>query len=199
MIQTGVVKKWFEHRNFGFITPDDQSTDELYVQANVLNGDRCLRKGEMVEFTCRWSHQHGKFQAVSCRRITSSTAGADKAEGVSTDLPQSLPRPGARGTYAWRGGDGVGRSRDALIEEPRNNSLRSLECREFRMSGQCRLGMRCRFLHRRDPERWCSAELSTEVPAWRGSSTVRQDGRCPGPEELLCRASCGAPETVLKA
>ena len=51
--QLGSVKRWFQDRGYGFISPDTHPTWELFVhwRALEMDGYRELREGDRVEFS----------------------------------------------------------------------------------------------------------------------------------------------------
>ncbi len=48
----GTVKYFNDHKGYGFITPEDQESSEVYVHFSAIDssGFRTLREGERVEF-----------------------------------------------------------------------------------------------------------------------------------------------------
>jgi CspA family cold shock protein len=48
----GTVKYFNDHKGYGFITPEDQESSEVYVHFSAIDsgGFRTLREGEQVEF-----------------------------------------------------------------------------------------------------------------------------------------------------
>ena len=73
---TGVVKKFFEDKGFGFITPDDGSRD-VFVH-RLVNGDDSsayLEEGDKVNYEVEWDDQKGKYKASSCDGFKSSGDG----------------------------------------------------------------------------------------------------------------------------
>ena len=64
---TGVVKKFFQDKGFGFITPDDGS-DDVFVHRFVSGDDRraYLEEGDRVNYEVEWGDRKGKYKASSC-------------------------------------------------------------------------------------------------------------------------------------
>ena len=98
---TGVVKKFFEDKGFGFITPDDGSED-IFVHRKCAGGDReaYLEEGTQVEYEVEWNDQKGKYSASSCTGFKSGGGGGGGSWGGG----------GGKGKDSWGGGKGGGRS-----------------------------------------------------------------------------------------
>merc|ERR1712216_478467 len=62
MSQTGTIKKFFEDKGFGFITPDDGSEDVFaHVKQNpALEG---CQAGDACTFDTKWDDRKGKYNA----------------------------------------------------------------------------------------------------------------------------------------
>ena len=75
---TGTVKKFFEEKGFGFITPDDGSED-VFVHRKVHGdgSDRSayLEQGDTVTYEVEWDDRKGKYSASSCTGFKSSGGG----------------------------------------------------------------------------------------------------------------------------
>merc|ERR1719356_79493 len=67
---TGVVKKFFEDKGFGFITPDEGG-EEIFVHRKIHGADRTayLEEGAKVQFEKQWEDQKGKWSCSSCDGI----------------------------------------------------------------------------------------------------------------------------------
>ncbi|CAK0816139.1 unnamed protein product [Prorocentrum cordatum] len=63
----GTVKKFFEDKGFGFITPDDGG-DDVFVHRKVNGDDRTayLEEGDAVRYEVEWDDRKGKYSASSC-------------------------------------------------------------------------------------------------------------------------------------
>merc|ERR1711874_947721 len=72
----GVVKKFFEDKGFGFITPDDGS-EEVFVHRKVNGDDRSayLEEGQEVEYETEWDDRKGKYKATSCTGFKTGAGG----------------------------------------------------------------------------------------------------------------------------
>merc|ERR1711862_24805 len=75
---TGVVKKFFEDKGFGFITPDDGGED-VFVHRSVHGdgSDRSayLEEGDKVEFESEWNDRKGKYSCTSCTGFKTGGGG----------------------------------------------------------------------------------------------------------------------------
>merc|ERR1712006_17541 len=66
MSSTGTLKKFFQEKGFGFITPDDGSEDVfVHVKDNPDLGEDC-QGGESVTYDTEWNDRKGKSMAVNC-------------------------------------------------------------------------------------------------------------------------------------
>merc|ERR1712008_85834 len=74
---TGTVKKFFEDKGFGFITPDDGSDDVFVHRAQCGGEDRSayLEEGDQVEYEVEWNDQKSKYNATSCTGFKSGGGG----------------------------------------------------------------------------------------------------------------------------
>jgi len=70
------VKKFFEDKGFGFITPDDGG-DDVFVHRMVNGDDRSayLEEGQAVNFEQEWDDRKGKYKASSCDGFKSGGGG----------------------------------------------------------------------------------------------------------------------------
>ena len=86
MASTGTIKKFFEDKGFGFITPDDGGED---VFAHVkecpdLEGDR---QGDAVNYDTKWDDRKGKYNAtnLSTKGGGGGGGGGGKSGGKGKD------------------------------------------------------------------------------------------------------------------
>ena len=63
----GIVKRFFEDRGFGFITPDGNSSD-IFFHAKAMPGVE-PQDGMRVSFEVAPDSKSGKSQAVNVRRV----------------------------------------------------------------------------------------------------------------------------------
>ncbi|CAK0865568.1 unnamed protein product [Prorocentrum cordatum] len=66
---TGKVKKFFEDKGFGFITPDDGGEDVfLHRKVHGDGQDRTayIEEGASVTYEVEWDDRKGKYSASSC-------------------------------------------------------------------------------------------------------------------------------------
>ncbi|CAK0872595.1 unnamed protein product, partial [Prorocentrum cordatum] len=92
----GTIKKFFEDKGFGFITPEDGGED-VFVHRKVNGADRTayLEEGDAVEYELEWDDRKGKYCAsAGASRAAHGEDGAFSGHGVL--------RRGARG-LAGRG------------------------------------------------------------------------------------------------
>merc|ERR1712224_1071411 len=98
IMPTGTVKKFFEEKGFGFITPDDGSED-VFVHRKCHGEDRSayLEQGDKVTYEVEWDDRKGKYSASSCTGFKSGGGGGG---GGSWG--------GGGGSYGGGGGKGYG-------------------------------------------------------------------------------------------
>merc|ERR1712127_703623 len=96
---TGVVKKFFEEKGFGFITPDDGGED-VFVHRKCNGEDRSayLSEGDAVTYEVEWNDRNGKYACSSCTGFKSGGGGGDSWGG----------KGGGKSGGKW-GGKGSGR------------------------------------------------------------------------------------------
>ena len=63
--------KWFnDAKGFGFITPEDGSTDVFVHHSGVVGvGRKTLDEGDEVEFDVEIDHKHRKPAAINVRKV----------------------------------------------------------------------------------------------------------------------------------
>mmetsp|Transcript_3452 Transcript_3452/g.9265 ORF Transcript_3452/g.9265 Transcript_3452/m.9265 type:complete len:134 (+) Transcript_3452:119-520(+) len=76
---SGSVKKWFDDKGFGFITPDDGG-DDVFVHRLALVGAESLEQGDTVTFDSEYDDRKGKYKAANVA-ITSSNGGGGGGGG----------------------------------------------------------------------------------------------------------------------
>merc|ERR1712046_205422 len=83
MSQTGTIKKFFNDKGFGFITPDDGS-EELFFHVKENGGDDAfsnVNAGDAVNFDSEWNDRKGKSQAVNVSGPTIGGGGGGGGGG----------------------------------------------------------------------------------------------------------------------
>jgi cold shock CspA family protein len=66
-MENGVIKKWFDDRNFGFITPDRGGKD-VFAHIRSFPPSTTISEGDRVSFTIE-SERDGRLRAVNARLI----------------------------------------------------------------------------------------------------------------------------------
>eukprot|EP00408_Alexandrium_pacificum_P013698 CAMPEP_0171232438 /NCGR_PEP_ID=MMETSP0790-20130122/40409_1 /TAXON_ID=2925 /ORGANISM="Alexandrium catenella, Strain OF101" /LENGTH=80 /DNA_ID=CAMNT_0011698675 /DNA_START=17 /DNA_END=256 /DNA_ORIENTATION=- len=75
---TGVVKKFFEDKGFGFITPDDGGEDVfVHRKCHGDGNDRSayLEDGDKVTYETEWDDRKQKYSAASCTGFKTGGGG----------------------------------------------------------------------------------------------------------------------------
>ena len=82
IMPSGTVKKFFEDKGFGFITPDDGSED-IFVHRKCNGEDRSayLDEGDKVEYEVEWNDQKGKYSASTCTPFKTGGGGGGGGGG----------------------------------------------------------------------------------------------------------------------
>mmetsp|Transcript_36992 Transcript_36992/g.95544 ORF Transcript_36992/g.95544 Transcript_36992/m.95544 type:complete len:114 (-) Transcript_36992:147-488(-) len=104
---TGTVKKFFEDKGFGFITPDDGG-DDVFVHRKVQGEDRSayLEQGEQVTYEVEWDDRKGKYSASSCTGFkTGGGGGGGDSWGGGGDKWGGGGGGGGYGASSGGGGD----------------------------------------------------------------------------------------------
>ena len=79
MQDTGCVKRCFNDRSFGFITPED-GRENVYIHWKQLIGTKVLKQGDTVSFDTEYDERKGKYNAVNCN-VTPSVSGGKHVGG----------------------------------------------------------------------------------------------------------------------
>merc|ERR1712224_778053 len=72
MSQTGVLKKFFEEKGFGFVTPDDGGED-VFVHVKDNPSLESCGPGDTVTFDSEWDDRKGKYKGMN---VTSQGGGS---------------------------------------------------------------------------------------------------------------------------
>merc|ERR1712203_562192 len=80
MGQTGTVKKFFEDKGFGFITPDDGG-DDVFIHVKELVNCEALSQGDLVTFDVKWDDRKGKNQGCNCSSKSGGGGGGGYGGG----------------------------------------------------------------------------------------------------------------------
>merc|ERR1712066_426890 len=103
MPETGVVKKFFPDKGFGFITPDDGGED-VFVHRKCNGEDRTayLEEGDKVEYEKQWEDQKGKWSCSSCTGFKSGGDGerASRSATAKTTVTELLVEVDVRSRIA---------------------------------------------------------------------------------------------------
>ena len=65
MTKTGTVKKFFEDKGFGFISPDDGG-DDVFIHVKDLVDTEALNQGDEVTFDTEWDDRKQKYKGSNC-------------------------------------------------------------------------------------------------------------------------------------
>merc|ERR1712028_118696 len=74
MASTGTIKKFFEDKGFGFITPDDGSEDVFAHVKECSELDGC-GAGDAVAYDTKWDDRKGKYNATNLSFTGSKSGG----------------------------------------------------------------------------------------------------------------------------
>eukprot|EP00747_Dinoflagellata_sp_TGD_P129074 gnl/TRDRNA2_/TRDRNA2_174625_c2_seq8.p1 gnl/TRDRNA2_/TRDRNA2_174625_c2~~gnl/TRDRNA2_/TRDRNA2_174625_c2_seq8.p1 ORF type:complete len:106 (+),score=32.30 gnl/TRDRNA2_/TRDRNA2_174625_c2_seq8:92-409(+) len=64
MASTGTIKKFFEEKGFGFITPDDGG-DDVFAHVKECPELEGCQAGDPCTFDTRWDDRKGKYNATN--------------------------------------------------------------------------------------------------------------------------------------
>merc|ERR1712072_1069224 len=77
MSSTGTIKKFFEEKGFGFITPDDSSEDVFAHVKECPDLGGC-QPGDAVNYDTRWDDRKGKYNATNLSASGGGGGGGGK-------------------------------------------------------------------------------------------------------------------------
>jgi len=135
--ESGIVKKWFIKKRYGFII-DNKTSEDIFVHSSGLTNGEYLKIEENVTYEIEINHD-GKKRAINC-----------SGDGTGREPPQPRDNFGNnnnRGGYGnnnnYGGNQGFG------FPQPRNNNSygQPRPCFNFQRDGQCRFGDNCKFSH----------------------------------------------------
>mmetsp|Transcript_33336 Transcript_33336/g.85168 ORF Transcript_33336/g.85168 Transcript_33336/m.85168 type:complete len:207 (-) Transcript_33336:128-748(-) len=132
---TGVVKKWFEEKGFGFLTPEGRGQD-VFVHRRALVGTYALEEGAQVAFEAEFDEEKNKWKAVTC----AMTSGPDGGEAVAILPPQGKADSG-KGKGGKGGGMGKGKGKGGG-----GGGFKTKMCTFF-LEGRCTKGEACTYAH----------------------------------------------------
>ncbi len=64
MSSTGVIKKFFEDKGFGFVTPDEGG-DDVFVHVKDNPDLEGCQQGDAVSYDAEWDDRKGKYKGVN--------------------------------------------------------------------------------------------------------------------------------------
>ena len=79
MASTGTIKKFFEDKGFGFITPDDGSEDVFAHVKECTELEGC-GQGDAVAYDTKWDDRKGKYNATNFS-VTGAKSGGGGGGG----------------------------------------------------------------------------------------------------------------------
>jgi len=77
---SGVVKKFFEDKGFGFITPADGGED-VFIHIKQVSSGENLSEGDSVSFDKAWNDRKGKYNATNVSFTGSKSGGGGGGSG----------------------------------------------------------------------------------------------------------------------
>ncbi|CAK0910220.1 unnamed protein product [Prorocentrum cordatum] len=102
----GVLKRWFEDKGFGFVTPDDGSEDVfVHVKDNPVLQN--CHEGDKVRFDQEWDDRKNKMRGVNV-----TTSAGDGGGYTGNSLNDLLDLVKGKGKGDKSGGPGGGRGFD---------------------------------------------------------------------------------------
>lgn len=106
MAKSGIVKKFFFEKGFGFIARSGE--EDLFIHVKDIRGREALAEGDHVVFDTWYNDRTGKWNAGNCQKTGGSGPGADGFGAQKADSSKSSraapydttqvvpPRPGFR-------------------------------------------------------------------------------------------------------
>ena len=64
MSQSGTIKKFFEDKGFGFVTPDDGG-DDVFVHVKENPDLEGAQQGDACSFDTKWDDRKGKYNGTN--------------------------------------------------------------------------------------------------------------------------------------
>merc|ERR1712070_874368 len=82
MSSTGTIKKFFQDKGFGFITPDDGSED-VFAHIKECPDLESAQQGDAVTYDTKWDDRKGKYNATNLSVSGGGGGGGGKGGGKS--------------------------------------------------------------------------------------------------------------------
>ena len=80
MSSTGTIKKFFEDKGFGFVTPDEGG-DDVFVHVKDSPDLEGCQQGDAVTYDAEWDDRKGKYKGVNVSVSGGGGGGGGKGGG----------------------------------------------------------------------------------------------------------------------
>ena len=81
MSSTGTIKKFFEDKGFGFVTPDEGG-DDVFVHVKDNPELEGCQQGDAVTYDAEWDDRKGKYKGTNCK-VSGGGGGGGGGGGYS--------------------------------------------------------------------------------------------------------------------